>query len=141
MSKELIAAVKSLKRPQLISLLKQVKPFLSLATAGKSREALIDAALELHGKSKPNKFYGKELFGFTDAAHIKIPKRATKDETASQTKASALKSKERKLKKNQAELKKLREELKAVPKGDLEGLKKLQAKMKKLDAEIDKAMN
>jgi len=94
-------AVKSLKRPQLIELLKKVKGFLSVNSTGKSKEQLADAALELHGKGKANKFYGKELFGFEkdkDKVHIVLPKRETKGETAEKKRAKTIKETESKIK-------------------------------------------
>lgn len=94
-------AVKSLKRPQLIELLKKVKGFLSVNSTGKTKEELADAALELHGKGKANKFYGKELFGFEkdkDKVHIVVPKRETKVETAEKKRAKTMKDTEAKIK-------------------------------------------
>jgi cell wall-associated NlpC family hydrolase len=138
MSKELVAAVQALKRPQLIELLKKVKPFLSLATAGKSREALIDAALELHGKTKPNKFYGKELFGFTDAAHIKIPKRETKEETAQKKRAKTIKDTESKIKETEKKRKAAAEKVSAAEKKQKESESKREEGRKRYMSKKDK---
>jgi len=75
-------AIKALKRPQLIQLLKQIKSFLSINATGKNKEELADAILELHGKKTANKFYGKKLLGFEgEDVHIVIPSRQSKQET------------------------------------------------------------
>ncbi len=94
-------AIKALKRPQLIQLLKKIKSFLSINATGKNKEELADAILELHGKGKANMFYGKKLLGFEgEDVHIVVPSRETKQET----KTSKAEKELKRIKKKQGEV-------------------------------------
>jgi len=74
-----LESLKSLKKNQIVSLIKDVKDVLKLNTTGKSKETLIKDLLAIHGSPRsPNLFNGKKLLGFDNSAHIIIPGRAAK---------------------------------------------------------------
>jgi len=72
-------SLQSLKKNQIVSLIKDVKDVLQLNTTGKSKPVLIKDLLAIHGSPRnPNLFMGKKLLGFDNTAHIVIPGRAAK---------------------------------------------------------------
>ena len=108
MSKEVSSdykqALTSLKKNQIVDLVKKAREVLELNTTGKSKGKLVEDLLNLHGSDKrPNLFMGKPLLSFAKDSHIKIPTRApkvdrkaekvAKKEKAAQTEASLKKQK------------------------------------------------
>lgn len=72
-------ALMSLKKAQVVSLMKDAKSVLEMNTTGKSKNQIVEDLINIHGTGKrPNLFKGKQLLGFGAAAHIKIPDREAK---------------------------------------------------------------
>ena len=72
-------ALMSLKKAQVVSLMKDAKSVLEMNTTGKSKNQIVEDLINIHGTGKrPNLFKGKQLLGFGAAAHIKLPEREAK---------------------------------------------------------------
>ena len=72
-------ALMGLKKAQVVSLMKDAKSVLEMNTTGKSKNQIVEDLMNIHGTGKrPNLFKGKQLLGFGDSAHIKLPDREAK---------------------------------------------------------------
>ena len=72
-------ALAGLKKNQLVELMKKARNVLEMNTTGKTKNAIVDDIMNLHGMGgRPNLFKGKQLLSFSGNSRIKLPAREAK---------------------------------------------------------------
>ena len=82
----ILESLQSLKLAQLKTLVKNAKDAVGLSITGRTKKSLVESLYNLHTDKKYN---GKSLLGYSDKAHLMLPKRAKIDREGIQKKRDA----------------------------------------------------